>query len=106
MKTTATLLADRLAQEFGISGDDVSAESAELNDIFSEQPPTLDEFIYGKNFLNFAASGVELGPIQYDFIRHFEQVLYPETYPLMASEWGDSWNPVRYVNELVAEWGK
>lgn len=93
-------MADMLRNELGIETDNASP----LSDIFEEEIPPLDVFITDKKFLD--QRGVTLGPIQYDFIRHFEQILYPETYILMVEEWGDYWNPVRFCNEYAAEWGK
>lgn len=110
MASTNALLAERLAAEFGLTGGEpdapVSEAELELKKIFREQPPTLDEFLYEPQYLNLAENGVVLSEKQYDLIRHAEQVLFPDTYGLMAQVWGDYWTPVRYVNEIVAEWGK
>lgn len=105
MAATGSLLAKKLAAEFGLDAKPLSEGSEALAKIFREQPVDLTTFVYDSRFLNFKAYDVTLGPIQYDFVRHFEQILFPPTYALMASEWGDAWTPVRFVNELIAEWG-
>jgi hypothetical protein len=73
-----------------------------LSDVFSEEPSLLPHFVGSPDFL----ANPPLGPIQYDFVRHFEQILYPHTYVQMVEEFGEQWAPVRFVNELSAEWGK
>lgn len=79
-------------------------EKGALSDIFDEEPPSLDYFITDSHYLD--QRGVVLGDLQYDFVRHFEQILYPETYILMVEEFGEYWNPVRFCNEYALEWGK
>lgn len=81
-----------------------TTEAKPLADIFDEEPPTLNQFISDAKYLNQV--GVNLSTLQYDFIRHFEQILYPETYILMVEEFGEYWNPLRFVNEYAIEWGK
>jgi hypothetical protein len=80
--------------------DDTSTSALSL--IFEEEPPPLTRFVQDKKFLNNPPLSVP----QYDFVRHFEQVLMPETYILMVEEFGEEWMPVRFVNELSAQWGK
>lgn len=75
-----------------------------LSEIFEEEPPSLTRFISEKRYLD--QQGVVLGDLQYDFVRHFEQILYPETYILMVEEFGTHWTPVRFANEFAIEWGK
>lgn len=76
--------------------------SSALSEIFIEEPPDLKTFVEDKQFLH----NLPLGPIQFEFVRHFEQVLKPETYILMVEEFGPSWVPVRFTNEFAIEWGK
>ena len=73
-----------------------------LSDIFAEQPVSLTEFVTGKRYLN----NPPLSPIQYDAVRHIEQIYLPETYPLMAEEFGDYWLPKRSINFATLQWGK
>lgn len=92
------ILADMLRNDLQIETPSTSV----LSDIFVEEPPALADFVGERRFMY----NPPLSDIQYGFVRHFEQVLYPETYILMVEEFGDYWMPVRYVNELVAAWGK
>jgi hypothetical protein len=93
-------IADMLRNELEVETKD----AAPLSDIFSEEPPPLDSFISDKKFLD--QQNVKLGDLQHDFVRHFEQILFPETYILMVEEFGDYWTPVRFCNEYALEWGK
>lgn len=81
-----------------------TASTSALSDIFDDEPPPLADFISDKKYLD--QRGVTLGELQYDFIRHFEQILYPETYILMVEEFGEYWAPVRFCNEYAIEVGK
>jgi intein/homing endonuclease len=94
-------LADMLRNEFEV---EASVSTSALSHIFEEEPPPLHTFVTDAKFLNNASA--PLSPIQYDFVRHFEQVLDLETYILMVEEFGEYWSPVRYVNHLASEWGK
>lgn len=80
------------------------ATTTNLSVLFEEEPPPLEVFIRDKKYLNNPEQS--LSPIQYDFVRHFEQIFLPDLYPDMVAEWGEYWSPVRYVNELAVEWGK
>lgn len=73
-----------------------------LNDVFETEPVPLDVFVSDRAFLD----NPPLSPVQYDAVRHLEQIFYPELYGLMAAEWGDYWTPVRYVNFGTLQWGK
>lgn len=81
--------------------EDTQSTSA-LSQILEEEPVPLTRFVQDKKFMN----NPPLSKPQYDFVRHFEQILYPETYVLMVEEFGEEWLPVRFVNELSAQWGK
>lgn len=94
-------LAERLAAEYGL--EEKVETSSSLDDVFAIEPVPLDVFIKDKSYLR---QKYGLGPIQMDVVRHFEQVLYPETYIQMVEQFGPAWDPVRFVNELVVEWGK
>ena len=91
-------LAEQLRDEFQMNTPGTSS----LDAIFAEQPPILTVFVGSSKYM----SNPPLSPPQYEFVRHFEQVLYPATYIDMVEEWGPQWTPVRFVNELSAEWGK
>lgn len=95
-------MAEMLRNELEI--EEADSNPSALSDIFVEEPPTLDVFIKDSQYLNNGS--VTLGPLQYDFIRHFEQILYPGTYIAMVQEFGEYWNPVRFCNEYAIEWGK
>lgn len=73
-----------------------------LGDIFSEEPPTLDVFIRDKKYLNNPA----LSETQYEAVRHIEQIYMRETYPLMVENFGEYWEPRRFVNFVYLQWGK
>jgi hypothetical protein len=92
-------LADRLRNDWQI---ETTQSTSALSDIFAEEPPDLTTFVQDSKFLENPALSLD----QFDFVRHFEQVLYPETYVLMVEEFGEQWYPVRYVNEMSAQWGK
>lgn len=94
-KSSRSLLADLLRE-------DVGETVGSLDDLFVEEPVDLSCFVQDKKFLN----NPPLSPVQYEFVRHFEQIYLPETYPLLVEEFGEHWLPVRWVNDLSAEWGK
>lgn len=96
-------LAERLAAEYGLSEQHAKTKPSVLDDIFEVEPVPLDVFIKDKNFLG---QPFGLSPVQFEIARHFEQVLFPETYLKMVEEFGEEWSPVRFVNELVVEIGK
>lgn len=97
-------LAERLRAEFGLDeAPALTGKPTLLGDVFEIEPVPLDVFVRDKGYLGLTHG---LSPIQFDFVRHFEQVLYPETYVQMVEEFGDDWKPVRFVNEVVAAWGK
>lgn len=73
-----------------------------LSEIFEEEPVPLTVFVQDKRFL----ANPPLSPVQYDAVRHAEQIYYQDLYPLMAQEFGDYWTPVRFVNLMTLEWGK
>lgn len=93
-------LAEQLRDEWRLDTDDARP----IDEVFREEPPNLIRFVAEKKFMWQDTHG--LGPIQYDVVRHFEQVLFPKTYILMVEEFGRDWLPVRHVNELAVEWGK
>lgn len=73
-----------------------------LEDIFEEEPVDLTTFIRDKQFLNHP----RLSEIQYDLVRHIEQIYYQDLYPDMVEAFGKYWAPVRFVNELIGQYGK
>lgn len=92
------IAADKLRESMQLDGTPTSA----LSSIFEREPVPLSEFITSSNYL----ANPPLSGIQYDFVRHLEQVYKPELYPALVEEFGDYWTPVRFVNFLVAQWGK
>jgi hypothetical protein len=71
-------------------------------DIFRQEPVSLSEFVTGREFLN----NPPLSDIQFDAVRHLEQVYLPSTYELMVEEFGAQWEPVRFVDLVVLQWAK
>lgn len=81
----------------------MALESAtSLDEIFEREPVPLDVFITDKAYLN----NPPLSAVQFDVVRHLEQVYLPETYPDMVEEWGPQWEPVRQINFAWIQWGK
>ena len=105
---TKSLFEKALKEQMG-EGLEQSAEMSdtekELWEIFEERPVTLTEFIQSDKYLNLGEDFV-LSEIQYDFVRHMEQIYFSKTYAPMAEVWGDYWTPQRRVNNLAAAWGK
>lgn len=77
-------------------------DKSTLELIFSEEPVPLRTFIADRQFLD----SPPLSDIQYDAVRHIEQVFLPETYDLMVEGFGDYWKPYRFINKAVLQWGK
>lgn len=77
-----------------------------LSDIFETEPVPLATYLYDSKFLGLAKQKIELSPIQFDFIRHFEQVYNPETYIALVEQLGEEWMPVRMVNTIIGLYGK
>ncbi len=96
----------------------------DLDDLFDEIPPPLDVFVSDRKYLGAAlGTTFELSPIQYDLVRHIEQVYFPETIKLLADTevkkerlvvgsfatyrekpyWAEH---IRMTNKLTAMWGK
>ena len=66
------------------------------DNVFSETPVPLDEFLRSGSFLNI----VKLSDKQYEFIKHGTQIYYDKELEQLG------WDKVRKVGELVAFWGK
>lgn len=92
-------IADRLRNEL-----ELEEPPKTMGGIFAEEPVSLDVFLHDKKFMN--KPNLILGEKQYAFIRHMEQIFYPEIYPQMVADLGEYWEPVRFVNLLSLEWGK
>lgn len=75
---------------------------ASLEEIFEEEPVDLTTFVRGRDFLN----SPRLSPLQYDVVRHLEQIFYPEVYQKMADEFDTYWTSVRRITEAWIEIGK
>ena len=80
----------------------VSSSRAQLAEIFCETPVDLTTFVQDPAYLN----NPPLSPIQYDAVRHIEQILSPETYELMQGVWGEYWKPKRFINYATLVFGK
>lgn len=99
MRATRALAADLRAQ---VGQGAAPGARSRLDSAFAEEPVPLDVFVQDRQFLN----NPPLSDIQYHVVRHLEQILLPETYTDMAEEFGDYWNPVRYINFAYVMWGK
>lgn len=80
----------------------VASSRAQLAEIFCETPVDLTTFVQDPAYLN----NPPLSPIQYDAVRHIEQILSPETYELMRGVWGEYWKPKRFINYATLVFGK
>lgn len=98
MTAKARSLAEQLRDKWSIE----TTGATPLSEVFAEEPPSLDVFVRDRQYMD----NLPLSPPQFDLVRHIEQVLNRETYILMVEEFGPHWAPVRFVNELSAEWGK
>ena len=76
--TSKRSLADMLRNEMQVETKHLSP----LEEIFEEEPPSLQVFIKDKKYLN--QDPLYLSEIQEDFVKHFQQVLSPETYIMMV----------------------
>src|SRR5215207_2965615 len=92
------IAADMLRESMQIDG----VKPSSLSGIFEREPVPLTQFITDPNYL----ANPRLGDIQFEFVRHLEQIYKPDLYPAMVEEFGVHWMPVRMVNFLVAQWGK
>lgn len=79
-----------------------ASSTGSLSDIFEEEPVDLTTFMTDRKFLK----NPPLSPVQYTAVRHIEQIYLPQIYPLMAKEFGEYWNPVRFINFAYLQWGK
>jgi hypothetical protein len=93
---------DSLGRDIAARLREQTADDKSATELFCEEPPPLAVFVEDRKYL----ANPPLSPVQYDFVRHFEQILFPETYPAMVEEFGPYWTPVRYVNFLNAQWAK
>lgn len=93
-----------MADLFGVAHNDQPplTPRQSLSEIFNEEPVPLEVFVQDKKYMNNPA----LSPIQYDAVRHIEQVLNPETYELMVEGFGSYWRPKRFINYATLLYGK
>jgi hypothetical protein len=88
-------IAERLRERYG-------TERHHLEDVFDDAPCDLTTFITDKAFLN----NPRLSDIQYEAVRHLEQIFLPSIYPDMVEYFGEYWEPVRFINFATLQWGK
>lgn len=81
-----------------------TAESSALADTFDEIPLPLDEWMNSPDHMNLSEE--PLSPIQFDVLRHAEQIYFPETYHLLAQTQSLKWRPRRFVNFVWMMVGK
>jgi hypothetical protein len=79
-----------------------TAVAAGLSDVFDEEPAPLDVFIKDKKYLY----NPPLSEVQYEAVRHLEQIYYRQTYVDMVEQFGEYWRPVRFITEATLQWGK
>jgi hypothetical protein len=112
-----------LSRLLGASSLDRTLDT-DLEDIFSELPPPLDVFVSDRKYLGASlGTKFELSPIQWQLVRHIEQIYFPETVALLADAevkkerlvvgsyityreqpyWAEQ---VRMSNKITAMWGK
>lgn len=106
------IAADFLREQFEMDGMNTSA----LSGIFDSEPPHLADFLYGVDYLNHLRptlptideSGYKftLTPIQWEYLRNFEQIFKPDLYIAMVEEFGPEWTPLPMKNDFAVEWGK
>jgi hypothetical protein len=92
------IAADILREELQLDGQPTSA----LSDIFDTEPVPLTTFVQDEHYL----ANPHLSPVQYNFVRHVEQIYQLDLYPAMVEEFGEYWTPVRMCNRFALEWGK
>lgn len=81
----------------------VPEDKKSLEDVFTEEPVPLTEFIRGRKYLANPA----LSPVQYDAVLHAERIYYPDVYQRMGAQMDPYWGePVRAVNFVDLLWGK
>jgi hypothetical protein len=76
-------------------------DQTSLEAVFEEEPVSLDVFIGDKKYMN----NPPLSPVQFDAVRHIEQIYFKETYELLQ-ELNPYWKPVRFINYATLQWGK
>lgn len=106
------IAADYLREQFEMDGLGTGA----LSHIFESEPPNLSTFLYDSNYLNHmrptlpsidtSGTPFTLTPIQWDFLRNFEQIFKPELYIAMVEEFGPEWAPLPMKNDFAVLWGK
>lgn len=79
-------------------------EPGSLEDIFEEEPVSLDVFIKDAKFM---AADWTLSPIQEEAVKNIERVYLPSLYPKMAEGFNNPyWEPMPMKNLLTLQWGK
>lgn len=74
-----------------------------VGDPFEVEPVPLKTFVSDKGYLN----NPPLSPIQFDAVRHMEQIYLPETHLLLEKHLGSKkWEYLRMVHRIALEWGK
>lgn len=106
------IAADYLREQLQMDGE----STGKLGSIFEEEPPPLSRFLYDSKYLNHLRKttptldeesyAFRLSPIQWEFLRNFEQIFYPELYIAMVEEFGEEWAPMPMKNLFALSWGK
>lgn len=98
MSSSAKSIADRLREHELVTQRTLTP----LEGLFRDEPVPLEVFVTDRGYLN----NPPLSPVQFEAVRYLEQIYLPETYTLMAEGFGSQWEPVRFVNLGVLQWGK
>lgn len=108
MATSATpSAADRLIDSFIASKARSrvgSGAARQLASVFDELPVPLGEWLASPEHMSLASE--PLSQVQYDVIRHTEQIYTVETMRMLAAEVSLAWRPVRMVNFVWMMVGK
>lgn len=77
------------------------------SDVFELEPVPLAAWVSDAEGL----ANPELSPIQFEVVRHLEQIYLPETYDELteratSKQDRELWQPVRYINFAWIQWGK
>ena len=65
-------LAEQMKNQIRENRESGSSSTAGKHALFSEMPVSLNEFIHGPDYLN--KPDLNLSPLQYDLVRHMEQI--------------------------------
>lgn len=94
----------KISERLALIDDDAPAATP-LELLFWEEPVPLEVFISDRKYM----ANPPLSPIQFEFVQHIERIFLPETFQMMADEFGGYWDETRdipIVNDITGQWGK